>query len=447
MFIHSGTIERFKNIQHVEFSAEGNHIVITGMNGAGKTVVLEALLTLLFGKKVLPDDPVMHGEESALMSCGISGEKGGEIRYKIKARVTGKNFGLEVSTFDVNGAELSVKKPTEFLSTLVTRDFIDPDEFCRKEGKDRIAMLYKLLPGLQEQMDKLTAAYEAEQLKRSHINIDKSRLEVELRNTPFTEGLPEAEIDPASMVTELQAAEKHNLSKKTLENDLNDIDAQIDRANEMAQAAAHDIELLEKQIAQKRELIDRMSEQITALAARKADTSKVLEQFVPADVEVINEKIRGLNTTNENIRHNRKYLDLKKQLEEKSAEYSKGLTEMKAIEQKKIAVYKEAKMPVDGLAIGNTDVTYPDPITGEVVMFGSLSTGQKIRVSVGILAAFLPPPEKGLRCMVINDANAMDEKNYTSMLEAANSNGVQLIMHRTVFKSESNKLEILIEER
>ena len=80
-------------------------------------------------------------------------------------------------------------------------------------------------------------------------------------------------------------------------------------------------------------------------------------------------------------------------------------------------------------------------------MFGSLSTGQKIRVSVGILSAFLPPPEKGLRCMVINDANALDEGNYTAMLEAANTHGVQLVMHKTMFKAESNKLEILIEEK
>lgn len=447
MFIKSMLAEKFKNIMHVEFIADGNHVVITGENGTGKTAVMQAILTLLFGKKVLPEDPIMHGQESALLQCGISGEKGGDVMYKIRARITEKNFGIEVSTFTPGGAELTVKKPVEFLAGIVTRDFIDPDDFCRKSGKERIAMLYKLLPDLQSTVDALTAEYETEQVRRQQINIEKNRLEVELVNTPFTPDLPEAEIDPADLFGAIQEAQKHNARLPEIEELIVEIDKDIDTSNEMALSAAEEIKALEVQIAHAREKIDRCSEQVDRLAKLKSEKITEKENFKPVDEQLLQAKLSGLKVTNENIRKNTRRKELEKELAQKSAEYSDGLAKMKVIEQKKVNVYKDAKMPVEGLAVGDTDITFPDPNTGERVLFGSLSTGQKAMVSVGVLSAFLPKSEVGLRCMVINDANALDEKNYLAMLEAANANDVQLLLHKTVYKSESNKLEIVIEER
>lgn len=446
MFIHSALLENFKKILHLEIKADGNHIVLVGMNGTCKTAVLEALLTLLFGKKLLPDDPVRHGQDSSLIECGICNDKGEKISYKIKSRITEKGgFTLSVSTFTPGGAEMVVKKPTEFLSTLVTRDFIDPDEFVRKGGKERIAMLYKLLPGLRESIDALDREKEEERMKRSQINIDKARIEGQLANKPFTDGLPEKEVDPADLLKELNAANVHNATKDSMLEEAKRIDENMDKTNEMGMQAAEEIKALERQIEEKKELVKKLGEQVSELAGQKAEMELKIESFKAKDVQGIQDRISKLNDTNKAIRTNQEHVELKRQLSEKSVEYSAGLTKMNEIEEKKIAVYRDAEMPVEGLEVGESDITYPDPNGGERVPFGSLSTGQKIRVAVGILAKFLPKPDDGLRCMIINDANALDRENYKVMLNSANENGIQLLMHRTAFETESNELEIVIE--
>lgn len=445
MFIHSALLEAFKNIISLDIRAKGNHIVVEGLNGVGKSAVLEALLTLLFGKKLLPDDPVMHGKESALIECGLCNEKGDEIAYKIKSRISKKVFSLSVSTFTPGGHEMSIKKPVEFLSGIVTRNFIDPDEFVRIGGKQRIKMLYDLLPDLREKIDELDKQYENEQFKRSQINIDKGKLEAELINNPLTKDLPDKEIDPATLLAELQEAESHNLEKQRLVGKSEDLGNEIDKVNEMAMCANEDIEALKLQIAEKERLVVKLSGQIDDMAALKAEKEVAIDNFKEKDTESIKDRLSKLNDTNRAIRTNQKRALVEKGLAEKSTQYSAGLSKMKEIEEEKISVYRNVKMPIDGLEVGEADITFPDPNTNERVAFGSLSTGQKIRVAVGILAKFLPEPKDGLRCMVINDANAMDKGNYKAMLAAANANGVQLILHRTLFESKSNELEVIIE--
>lgn len=445
MFIHSALLENFKKILHLEIKAEGNHIVLVGMNGTCKTAVLEALLTLMFGKKLLPNDPVRHGAESSLIECGICNDKGDKVAYKIKSRITDNNFSLTVSTFTPGGNEMVVKKPTEFLSTIVTRDFIDPDEFVRKGGKDRIAMLYKLIPSLQTKINELEKDYDEEKFNRSQINIDKKKLESQLLNYPFTKGLPESEEDPAVILEELKAAGIHNAKKDEMLNEMQSIDRDMDNSNEMALQAAGEIKALEQQIANKKRLVDEMAAKVDECAAMKAEISNQIDGFVSMDVQSIEDRLSKLNETNKAIRTNQKHNAIQKELSDKAVEYSAGLTRMREIEDKKISVYRDVEMPVDGLEVGVSDITFPDPNNGERVSFGSLSTGQKVRVAVGILAKFLPPPEEGLRCMVINDANALDKKNYTAMLEAADENNIQLLMHKTAFETESNELEIIIE--
>jgi energy-coupling factor transporter ATP-binding protein EcfA2 len=447
MFIHSVLLEKFKNILHLTFEAKGNHVVITGPNGAGKTTILEALLTLFFGKKLLPDDPIMHGHESSPIECGLCDEKGGKISFRVKAKISGSGFfGIEVTTFNHMGMEMSIKKPMEFLAGIITRDFIDPEEFCSKSGKERIAMLYRLIPGLQASIDALQKEYEEEQFKRSQINIDRKRLDGELLNIPPVDGLPSCEIDPADLLSQVQDAESHNFRRSVLTNAVENCRHDVAVRKEMIEMVQKNIESLKRQIAEKEQELATLAEQQNISSEALKGWIEELDAFVPKDVSELREQIANLSATNESIRKNLRRKELEKQIEAKGIEYSFGLDRMREIENKKVKVYQEAHMPIEGLAVGDTDITFPDPISGERVAFGSLSTGQKYMVGIPILAAFLPPAEKGLRCMIIQDANAMDPNNFERAMEAANAAKVQLVMHRTSQTKEQNKLEIIIEE-
>lgn len=442
MKLHDARIENFKGIDVVEFVANGNNITLRGMNGSCKTATLEAIATLLFGKKVLPDDPIMHGKESAMLQCTLS--DAGEIKYKIRAKI-GKQFKIEVFTFTPSGHELEVKKPVDFLSSLVTRDFIDPDEFVKKKGVERIKLLYSLLPDLQGKVDDINADYEDEQAKRSAINVDKTRVSGLLANVQFTPDLPEEEINPVDLMNKLEAANTHNKEKEDLVEDLENLTGQITDTSEEITETEQDIESLLKEIEEKKADRDRLKLQLKAAEELRDNKSDLIDAFEETPIDDIKLEISQLSEKNTSIRNNKVHADLTKELGILSIKYSAGLEKMRKLNQDKIVLFKNVKMPIDGLSILEDDIAFPDPRTGEVVKFSSLSTGQKYTVAVPILSAFLPDPKDGIRAMIINDLNAIDDPNLEAVLGAAKDNDVQLVMHKTVGSSESNKLEIVIE--
>jgi hypothetical protein len=75
--------------------------------------------------------------------------------------------------------------------------------------------------------------------------------------------------------------------------------------------------------------------------------------------------------------------------------------------------------------------------------FSRLASGQQCRAAVEILAPFLPAPDKGLRCMLIANAESLDEANYKAVLEAADKNDIELVLHKTTWAA--GELEVVIE--
>ncbi len=447
MVLHSAVIEKFKSIKHVELISNGNHITLAGTNGTGKSAVVEAIMSCLLGKKVLPEDPVMHGSESSQIELNIGDEKNGRVLYTVSAKIKGDNFKIEVNTYTDAGHKMTISKPATFLESIITKDFIDPLNFTNQPGKKRIEMLYQLIPGLQESLKKLDDNYVNEQLKRTEINKEKARIVYDISQHPFTKDLPEEEIDPAQVLERLNSAETHNLKKTGLENSIEGCERDIRVTLESINNARRAIAGLKDQLEKMEEQHEAYKNQLTIQEDTLNSRRKELDEFVPEDVESIRAEMSTLSDTNKQIRSNIRHKELSMELAKKSDEFSDGLKRMKEIEQKKIEVFKNANMPVENLFVGDTDIMYPDPITGEVVNFESLSTGQKYRVAVGILSGFLPDPKNGIRCMIIQNVNDLDAKNYEAMLTAANDNNIQLLMHKTKFESENEGLEIIIDER
>jgi energy-coupling factor transporter ATP-binding protein EcfA2 len=452
MFLKRAVIENFRKIKHLIIEASGKHITIKGSNGAGKTTVFETLATALGGKKYLMPDAVQHGKEVASFKWEVSEGKDTPTMFEITGTIKspGNQLALEVATFNPllvskknPDGRVVIDSPVSVLERLAPKEFIDPLLFVNKDGAGRIAMLYKLLPGLKGAIDQLTKDYEAEQFKRSQINQDKRRIEVELEKTPLTEGVAEKEIDAADLLDELNAAREHNLQLVGFDNEIKGKGIDISVTEEMHAETILTIDNLEGELVKARERAESLVKQVEAYKATLADTEAKKATFQPKDEKEIESRIAGLNATNDAIRKNLKRIDLQKQLEAKVLEYSTGLENMKKIDDKKVAVYRDAHMPVAGLAVGTDDLLYPDPVTGEAMPFSRLSSGQQCRAAVEILAPFLPAPDKGLRCMLIANAESLDEANYKAVLEAADKNDIELVLHKTTWAA--GELEVVIE--
>jgi DNA repair exonuclease SbcCD ATPase subunit len=450
MNIHSATIEAFKNIAKCEFEARGNHIILRGMNGSGKTAILEALTMAFFGKKLLPEDPVMHGQESSKIVWNIGNNE--KLIFTITIRVTADNFTLKVIQYGDNGQKMEIKSPAGFLEKIMFKDALDPQAFFSKSDKDQLQMLYSILPNLKEQLDQIDSDIIDVKSVRSRVLSEKQTAEVDLSRVEYTPNLPEAEIDPADLMNELTRAREHNAEledmqadKQAAQDQLSGIDQKKTSIKKQIERQAEMIRQMQAQMKESENELASLSDTEKSIAEKIATIDKAIQDFKPVDTADIENRIASVKDTNQKIRDNLRRKELEKRVEDLSAEFSKGLKDIRDLEEKRIEVIKSAQMPIEGLTVGEGCLMFPDPVTGEIVRLNSLSTGQKWRVAVRVLAAFLP--ENGMRVMIIKNVNDLDETNYNAMLAAADELGIQLVMHQTVFKSDNSQCEIVIEDK
>ena len=68
--------ENFKKLKAIEITPQGNTVVISGKNAAGKSSVLDAIWFALAGKDALKmnPDPVKHGERVAKVTLDLGHE-------------------------------------------------------------------------------------------------------------------------------------------------------------------------------------------------------------------------------------------------------------------------------------------------------------------------------------------------------------------------------------
>jgi len=80
-----------KNLKAVEITPEGNTVILTGKNGAGKSAVLDSILYAFSGKSI-PTKPIRNGEDNAKVEidCGdftvtrTFGKKGNALKIETK---------------------------------------------------------------------------------------------------------------------------------------------------------------------------------------------------------------------------------------------------------------------------------------------------------------------------------------------------------------------------
>jgi len=451
MNIQSAVIEQFKNLTHVEFVADGNHIILRGVNGSGKSSILDALMVAFFGKKLLPDDPIFHGAESSKITWNIG--NGNQIQFTVSVKIKPDDFSVTVTAYTPTGQKATIKSPAAFLESIMFRGAADPQAFFAKKDSEQVEMMYQICPELKSKLSKIESEYITIQNNRSLIKADGERKKLELEKLSYTAGLPETEIDPADLMLELSKANEHNKQLDQLKEDLVRVNEAIQSDNKVVeqskrrvQQILQQLELLKQSIATEEAEVETRRASITLNRSFAANVEREIAEFKPVDTNDIKERINKCSAQNQKIRDNIRCKQLEKEIDELRVKYAKGLEDMKAKDQEKIDVIKAANLPVEGLTVGDNCLMFPDPNTGELVRLKSLSTGQQWSVVVGILASFLPAPENGLRVLVVRNLNDLDEKNYLAMLEAANRHGIQLIMHETIKKSDSSQCEIIIQE-
>ena len=207
----------FKRLVAVDITPDGDLVLLSGKNDAGKSSVLDAIWAALGGKGACPDKPIREGAEK------------GEVRLEL-------DNGLVVErTFTANDSYLRVTadngrqrftKPQDMLDALIGKIAFDPLAFARKKPKEQVAELLNVVDvgvDLETHERERQALYDA----RADANREVKRLDGALAGQKRHDDAPAELVAAADVAAELAAAEKSNAEQERALARIEEIDAEV----------------------------------------------------------------------------------------------------------------------------------------------------------------------------------------------------------------------------
>ncbi len=399
--------ENFKKLSAVEITPDGNVVVSSGKNGAGKSSVLDSIEAALCGGK-MPKKPIKDGEVRARVEVDMG-------EYKVTRKFFGANSTLTVET--TGETKTTVKKPQAFLDEVVGNLSFDPLAFLNKQPAEQRNTLMDFLGlNLEEFADKITTL----KAQRSDVRKEKERKLHEAESLAFTPNLPPQEVSSESLLAELKAIQVHNEScREKATKDSITLNS-LHRINEDIQATKKALEDYQKRLV--------------GLQILKTNAEKLLEQInLPikdsAEVEV---KLKTLSATNEAIRRNAQKKAAMNEADLCVVNYQELGDVIKVVENQKAKKLAEAVMPVKGLTI------LPDGLGYNGLPLEQECESKRLKICVAIAMA-MNPKLKVLRI----DGNGLDKDSLVTIGKMVEGTEYQIWIEKV---SDDNKIGFYIED-
>ena len=402
----------FKRLVAVEITPaeDGSLVLVTGKNGAGKSSVLDAIMTTLAGGKSAPDKPIREGEAEA------------------ENTIVTENYSI-TRTFNEKGSKLVIKNadgfaassPQKLLDKIVGDLSFDPMEFIRmgntEAGKKEQRRALMGLAGLDfSDIDSMIATTKAE---RADVRKDKERYEHEAERIVVADGTPDKEVGVLELTDELQEAVDHNAKITRLSEDESMMIGETQNLEEAKRKLTEKIEGLQAEINtleasygradEKQELRQKELEEITGRLTKSERT----------DVAEIEAKIATSQVVNIAVRLKIQKAELTKQAEAKAKEWRTLGKDAKDLEGKKAIRLAKAKMPLEGLSVTDDCV-----VLGKIPL-SQVNDAKKLEVGLGIAMAQNPE----LKVILMN-GNDLDEDSLKVISKMTKDKGFQVWIER-----------------
>lgn len=401
------TAENFKKLSAVEITPDGNVVVISGKNAAGKSSVLDAIEAALCGGK-MPKKPIKEGEVRAKVEVNMG-------PYKVTRKFFGSNSTLTVET--TGETPTTVRRPQEFLDSVVGNISFDPLAFLNKQPAEQRNTLMEFLGlNLEEFANKIATLKE----QRSEVRKEKERKLHEAESITTTPNLPPQEISSGVLLGQLKEIQDHNEKCQ-----------KVRTKNELLRGELHrttdDIQAAEKSI---RDWQARLSK----LKTQKAETEKLLQDAEgpmrdPAEVEA---KLKSLSATNEAIRRNAQKSLAIVRSEGYAEDYRTLGDEIKIVENQKAKKLAETIMPVKGLTI------LPDGLGYNGLPLEQECQSKRLKICVAIAMAM----NSKLKVLRI-DGNGLDTDSLVAIGKLVAGKDYQVWIEKV---TDDNKIGFYIED-
>jgi energy-coupling factor transporter ATP-binding protein EcfA2 len=409
-------VENIMKVRVAHIKPKGSVVQITGKNGQGKTSVLRAIAWLLLGTSDVPSQPIRAGQRVGMIKADI----GDFIVTRYFTRVDpeksakGNTF---LTKLVVEGKNREIyRQPQDVLNGVVGKFSFDPLEFIRMEDKKQLETLRKLVTfdiDLEAVQAEIKTAYDERRDAGRIFDSAKARLSAMAKPE---DGLPEKLVDVTEITKKLEGAANHNTiaaqqrARKV---------GHEERAQSYAQQAANQrkeaIDLRRRADELEAEAVESVNQGAEALAS--AANVWIEEEVNTADLTA---EISTAVDTNNKIRAAFGYHTAEDEVSDSNAEWERLDAIVKGRTKDLEDALARAKMPIEGLSIGNEEVLY------QGLPFGQASNAEQIRVSMALGMASNPK----LRALLIKDGSLLDADSMALVTEAADKHGFQVWIER-----------------
>lgn len=409
--------ENFKRLVAVEIKPDGNTVLITGKNGAGKSSVLDAIMSALCGKKHTPDKPIREGQESAVVTVETD-------NFIIKRTFTEKGGSLTITNSD----GMTAKSPQALLDKIVGEIAFDPMKFIHDyDAKKQREVLMELAKLDFSDIDTQIAKVKKE---RSEVRAAKENFEFEHDRINVPEDVAGEEKSMSDLMEDIQKAVEHNSKQVTVKTQIHNIETNIRMQERDVASQEREIESLTKQLEDAKRKLQASFNQQDELQKQKEALEKNLQE--PIDVEEKKAELANIEQFNKQVRAKITKAEYKAKAEVKRKHYSVLGENMKDLESQKAKRLAEAQMPVAGLSVDDNGVVY------EGIPLSQVNTAKQLEIAVAVSMALNPK----LRVIRMS-GNDLDSDSLRAIEKIATDNDYQVWIEKV---DETGKIGVVIED-
>lgn len=413
-------VENFKNITKKIVNIGGRSFIITGKNAAGKSSLIQALLSPMDSKVKQPKKAIKRGEEKGSTKVVIKGEIGGEEHeYTLEMFYTpGNQTGRLVIR---NSAGEALKSPAKTLDAIVGNISFDMFKFLNDTGSAKVKVI-KDLAGITSQID----ALDAQRKEKMADKLFKTRSCEEKEAVMKNHGLSQDEIDKYSEEIPVEPIKEElaTISKKI--DDYNRIKNSVAKFKKENEDSKDDIEKNNEEIQKllkKIQVIEAANKALEELIKTNEVSITKGEEWLSRNnepkAEEISKRLSDANLHNENYN---KVIELgKKQIEivNLKKEIEKLQAEVVKIDEDKLRLIRKSKLPIEGMTF-DEDQVY---LNGLPMEEGQINTAELYKAGFEISKALNP----NLRVIIIPEGSLFDKESLMEVIKKADEDGYQVI--------------------
>lgn len=403
--------ENFKRLRAVQIRPDGAMVQVTGANGQGKTSVLDAIWAALGGLRgCAVSQPVRRGEEEARIRLDL----GDYVVTRRFRRGEGGDVTASLTVTSADGQSV-MRSPQAVLDGLVGELSFDPLAFARARPRDQVDQLRTLVPGFdfgENESRRKELFEERTEAGRAH---KRARAAADAVSVP--PGPRPEPIDVSAKINRLAAASQANVERAAER-------LRRERASDIAQKGHERAHQLMERASRLIEEADRLRKDAETANRTAGDQETYLSKLEPVPPD---EDLAALRAAVDEARRHDAAITLhddRARHEVQACGYEaavKRLTgEMAALDEAKRAAVADAKLPVEGLVLGDDEVLL------DGVPLADASDADRLRVSVAVAMALNPT----LRVIRVREGSVLDSKSLAAVAAAVAERDYQCWVER-----------------